>query len=364
MNSIVVLADDVSGAAELAAIAAASGFTAEVQLEFDPACEADVCCVDLNTRALPEETAVHRWRAAARRIHEAKPSAWFKKVDSVLRGHVVAETIALLAVTAHPRAALVSANPSRGRVIRGGRYFVDGIPLDQTVFARDPDHPRRTAHVRELLGRTDERIGIPDIETLDDVEQRAAALAGDTLPVGGADFFAAFLRHCGVHRTAASGHLAEARATSGADLFVCGSPAAWQTGRRRDCELNHIPIFRRDTVTSAVVAALESRGCAMLAGGQELHTRETAPAALDELAEQAIAILGQTHVRRLFLEGGATARRLIEVARWNRLAAATVIETGLVALRPQGSAGPEIIIKPGSYPWPSAIWAQLPKANA
>lgn len=47
---------------------------------------------------------------------------------------------------------LVPANPSRGRIIRDGRYFVDGIPLNEPAFARDPEHPPRSSSVAEMLG--------------------------------------------------------------------------------------------------------------------------------------------------------------------------------------------------------------------
>ena len=38
--------------------------------------------------------------------------------------------------------------------IRDGRCFIDGRPIDQTVFALDPHHPAKSAGVWELLGTT------------------------------------------------------------------------------------------------------------------------------------------------------------------------------------------------------------------
>ena len=69
----------------------------------------------------------------------------FKKVDSVLRGPVAAEIEAALDGLGLDRAVLVPANPSRGRIIRDGAYFMDGVPLDETEFADDPMHPVRCA---------------------------------------------------------------------------------------------------------------------------------------------------------------------------------------------------------------------------
>ena len=54
---IIVIADDLSGAAELANAALQAGFSAEVQMHFCPGTDADVVCVDTETRSLPPEAA-------------------------------------------------------------------------------------------------------------------------------------------------------------------------------------------------------------------------------------------------------------------------------------------------------------------
>ena len=54
---------------------------------------------------------------------------------------------------------LATANPERGRIIRDGNYYVDGVPLHQTAFASDPEYPRATSAVRELLGQPGPPLG-------------------------------------------------------------------------------------------------------------------------------------------------------------------------------------------------------------
>ena len=54
---IVVIADDLTGAAELAGIAFSHGLTAEVQIEFNSKADADIICLDTNTRILTAEDA-------------------------------------------------------------------------------------------------------------------------------------------------------------------------------------------------------------------------------------------------------------------------------------------------------------------
>ncbi|MFO1065445.1 MAG: four-carbon acid sugar kinase family protein [Pirellulales bacterium] len=43
------------------------------------------------------------------------------------------------------------ANPTRGRVIRDGCLWIHEKPPHETLFAHDPDYPRLTSRVAELL---------------------------------------------------------------------------------------------------------------------------------------------------------------------------------------------------------------------
>ena len=61
---------------------------------------------------------------------------------------MVAEIEAVLGPLGLRRALLVPANPALGRVIRGGCYFIDGIPIDKTDFGQDPEYPARFPDVR------------------------------------------------------------------------------------------------------------------------------------------------------------------------------------------------------------------------
>ena len=82
---IVILADDFSGAAELAGIAASRGWKAEVQTRFDPECEAEVIAVDTDTRLRSESEAVRVVGEVARAVVASKPDWIYKKTDWVHR---------------------------------------------------------------------------------------------------------------------------------------------------------------------------------------------------------------------------------------------------------------------------------------
>ena len=149
----------------------------------------------------------------------------FKKTDSVLRGHVAAELQTLMRVTGKQKALLIPQNPSKGRIVKDGIYYINGTPLDQTSFAYDPEFPAKTAEAKKLLKRSagvqecrsadnswasnpsspsshlssissskgeDGRgLHFPDATTLEEIRKHVAKADHNTLFAGGADMFEA-----------------------------------------------------------------------------------------------------------------------------------------------------------------------------
>jgi uncharacterized protein YgbK (DUF1537 family) len=339
---IAILADDFSGAAELAGIAAARGLKAEAQTAFDPDSDAEVIAVDTDTRLQREDEAARVVRDIALRVAAAKPAWIYKKTDSVLRGHIRREIEAILDAGGLTECVFIPANPSKGRIIREGHYFVDGEPLHETIFAADPDHPRRSSLVRDLLGEST-RIHTPDANTLDDLRLR---LPANVLAAGAADFFAARLDwhlesvsrfpHPPLH----SGQ--EPKRT----LLLCGSLAAWETGRAFQMRDRGFVV---KTLNDAVSPSLwlETNKLMLAIGKPGMR----ATAALSEaLVEKALPLLVEPQHLRIGLEGGATAMAFIRRMGWTRFEVLPEGHTGVGTLRPPG--GPVLCVKPGSYPWP------------
>src|SRR5947209_4950418 len=90
-----VIADDLTGAAELRGVGLRHGFKAEVIIHGGCKSEADLVCVDTDSRSCTAKEAARRAAAAALELREAGAEWVYKKVDSVLRGQVVAEVRAL-----------------------------------------------------------------------------------------------------------------------------------------------------------------------------------------------------------------------------------------------------------------------------
>src|SRR5215469_6142066 len=146
-----VIADDLTGAAEIGAVGLRHGLRAEIVRIGRPSGRADVVCMDTDSRSCPAEEAGKRAAAAARELRAAGARWIYKKVDSVLRGQVTAEIEAVMKQLKLERALLLPANPSLGRTIKDGHYYLRGRPLHRTEFAHDPHFPRRSSQVLRLV---------------------------------------------------------------------------------------------------------------------------------------------------------------------------------------------------------------------
>ena len=170
---MLIIADDITGAAEIAGIAWRKGLKVNLRLSGHKVAtlsgnedlktskpknlKTSITVIATDTRSGTEEEAV-------KTIEELfAPSTSplqggvgggliFKKTDSVLRGHVAAELQALMRVTGKQKALLIPQNPSKGRIVKDGIYYINGTPLDQTSFAYDPEFPAKTSKVAKLLG--------------------------------------------------------------------------------------------------------------------------------------------------------------------------------------------------------------------
>ena len=352
---IAVIADDISGAAELAGAAARRGLHAEVQTSFEPMSGADVICVDTDTRSKSAQAAAQAAGEAARRVAAVRPEWIYKKCDSVLRGHVLAELRAVMAASGRSRSILVSVNPSRGRVVRGGHLYVDDQPLHGTAFARDPEHPRTTSSIEELLGGDLSGVAAPDACCGADLALHAARADACTLACGGMEFFEALLAKHGFAEAAV------AKPTAGdfpppVTLAVCGSAQAW--GRRRQQALERgIPTYSLPLSAGEIASSLRSNRVALIGVGDGPATHGAGFHELvGALARACAAVLLKVPVTRILLEGGATAAAVVRALGWSRLCAQEASPAGIGTLRPLPSMSPIVSIKPGSYEWPAELW--------
>lgn len=157
IHSILIIADDLTGAADCAVQFCQAGLSTVVLTRLGRAdmarTRAQVLSLNLHTRALPSASQVGRvWRRAAPLIvplaHEALV---YQKIDSTLRGHPALEVRLLLDLLDLPAAIVAPAFPKVGRQTIDGLHRVHGTPLAQTEYARSHRRGQASSALPDLL---------------------------------------------------------------------------------------------------------------------------------------------------------------------------------------------------------------------
>lgn len=138
MKDCLILADDLSGAADSAVSALHAGLDAEVFLTAEGAQEsrAAVVAIDLNTREIEAEGARATTFKSLEKIHPRADLFVYRKIDSTLRGNVAVELAATRAAAGKQFILFAPAFPANRRITVGGKILIDGEPLEQTQFWR------------------------------------------------------------------------------------------------------------------------------------------------------------------------------------------------------------------------------------
>jgi len=377
-----VIADDLTGAAELGAMGLRHGLSAEIVVKGRPSGGADLVCMDTDSRSCVPEEAGRRAADAAKLLHDAKARWIYKKVDSVLRGQVTAEVESVMIQLRLKRALLLPANPSLGRKIQDGQYFVQGRPINKTEFARDPEHPRTSSRVLQLLKPSQSMpiyvsnlrdsmpgagIVVGEAATPQDVQRWALIRDSRTLPAGGSEYFGALLM--------AEKKKAMSPATkvlpNGAiyrQLFVCGTSSQSsrkfvKAARERGTPVFSLPLElmwkteftpgATEVISQRVIAMFQSNSRVILnVGLPPVRDTSVARRLSDHLVQIAQLVLRQVDVGHVYAEGGATAAELVRRMGWTRLSALSEPAPGVATLAIEGNESRLLTVKPGTYAWP------------
>ena len=132
---MLIVADDLTGAADSAGAFAAAGLSAVVVLSESgagasgEATNAGIVSIDTNGRNLDEDDA---FLATATAVSAAAHRPVFVKIDSTLRGHVRSTVLAVLSALQTPpkRVVVCPAFPALGRTVIDAEVHVDGVPIE------------------------------------------------------------------------------------------------------------------------------------------------------------------------------------------------------------------------------------------
>jgi len=359
---IAVIADDLTGAAELGGIGIRHGLQTEIRTAVGTATNAELLVIAADSRSKDQTAAVEEMTSITRELRLLKPEFIYKKTDSVLRGHVVAELKAhLQALDAH-LALLIPANPSLGRTIRDGHYYLNEKPIHQSSFSIDPEFPIMDSDLQSMLHTKAQPIPIRkpteqlpvrgivvgEAASSNDLTTWARQIPPKTMLAGAAGFFSAIL---------------DTRyPTIPATNFTLNTPALYISGSTFEPNRNLIrqQAANGGPVTwlwepgwqNSLVTNLQDRRKAIVA----LEPSDTPALELRTAMAQAIApILRMATPAELIIEGGSTAYAILQQLGWHTFIPEQELAQGVVRMRIPDSPGLHITLKPGSYAWPPSI---------
>jgi uncharacterized protein YgbK (DUF1537 family) len=177
LTPIAIIADDLTGAADTAAVFVERGRPVPVSLTAEPFVYRGRVAFAATTesRGCSPATAADKIAAAVRALEDTDYRLIYKKVDSNLRGNVGAELGAVRDVLG--QAILVCpAFPIRGRTVINGQALIHSVPVAQTEMARDQQAPVQHSDIADTI-----REQRPDLSagllTLEEVRRGAPQLS-------------------------------------------------------------------------------------------------------------------------------------------------------------------------------------------
>jgi uncharacterized protein YgbK (DUF1537 family) len=271
-----------------------------------------------------------------------------KKIDTALRGALGAELDATMdAVGAH-EAFVLPAIPEVGRTTEGGRQLIDGVPVHETAFARDPQNPIHDASVCGVLAATSRRAAavlplaavrdaasiastieqlraggaaviVCDARTDADLERTVHVLLARARPLvlAGSIGLARALRRALRSEPAAT---PPQKAAPAADLggVLCVMGSAHPTGHGQVAHAVERGVLRTLEVAAASADAAGETAAGLVRDGQAVALVPPAARAprsdgvLAAMRTAALAALGRGRPRGLVLVGGETAFHVLD----------------------------------------------------
>jgi uncharacterized protein YgbK (DUF1537 family) len=173
-NRWLIIADDLTGAADAAVAFAQRSMDCRVVSSLDRAQQADVLACNLDSRGADVRVAVERHEAALSTyggIHRRL----FKKIDSILRGHPAEEIASTLRHARAPRGfgLLAPAFPATGRTTVNGHVHVHGRVLESSG-SREPE--AFSANLVEVLAAVAIKAEVVPLQVVRDVVALPRAL--------------------------------------------------------------------------------------------------------------------------------------------------------------------------------------------
>jgi uncharacterized protein YgbK (DUF1537 family) len=382
---IAVIADDLTGAAELAGIGLTYGLKTEVLTNMQYAQETDLVIIATDTRSLSETDAKRIIHEITLKLIAFKPRVIFKKIDSVLRGHVIAELRTQLEVSGTKQAFIIPGNPHHNKWVKDSIYYYNNQPVHLSNYAIDPAFPVISSKVCEML-RVNNIISAKPHEKLsgegmlvceaaeeDDLKYWVKQAAdNDILIAGASGSFTQLLYHLGYKQSATKVTVSLLNYR----LFVFGSTFYQGKIDVKDGFINNIPVIYipswiirnqnpkehfYESYANEVVQNIKAHQSAIM----DVHPDTTEGLDIDPamLAHKMGIIVKyinqQIYLKELLIEGGATGWAILQHLQISKLYPLQQISPGVIRMGIAGNNQLCVTLKPGSYEWPAPVWEPI-----
>lgn len=157
MIKLLVIADDFTGAMDTGVQFKAKGALIQIAStkRIDSLIKSDrnlqVLIVDAETRHMTAQDAYQTVYQIVQSAVEAGVPCIYKKTDSGLRGNIGSELTAALNASGNKQLHFIPAFPLINRITVNGVHYIDGEPVAQSVFGKDPFEPVHSSQVKEII---------------------------------------------------------------------------------------------------------------------------------------------------------------------------------------------------------------------
>lgn len=380
----IVIADDLTGAAEIAGVGLSRGLRGMVSTAISPENNIDLYCFATDTRSYAKEDIRHWIIDYTTALKALKPRIFYKKIDSTFRGNVMQECEAFAKAQGLDKVLILPANPSLNRIVKDGTYFINDVPLAEVSYFRrktssrlldliNPAYQHQTKVIKELSELNGPGYYIGEVENYGDLLKWASLSNEPVALCGGSDFFDALLQFNGYEQE----DKAQPEIGFGErHLIILGS-----ANQDKDISINRFSDRRfavsnmpRKIFTDAafspeetglwvreILALYQTADRVVLTMHYPDLPFEERPHLKIALGELIHRLLEQISIDELFVEGGATSYAILKRLEADRLIPVQQLARGVTRMELDRYESLKMTVKPGSYKWPETIWPEVKK---
>ena len=381
---IAVIADDFTGAAEIAGLALTFGYNVAIITSFKSIPQSEIIVVATDLRSRKPENAAKESERITLELLKLNPEFIYKKIDSLLRGNVGVELQAQMKVTNTNRSLIIPANPLLNRTIKDGIYYLDDKPIMESAFSKDKSFKNKSSNCVEILQTegVDQVYNISCTDRLpksgliigntkdqNDLSCWVHKIHGDTVISGASGFFGEILRD---RRPNQQSYNASSLIETSKSIFICGCNFPLSKTMVFDAERNGACVAKMpdeiyfskkvntlliDKWVEEIISMFDGNNRVIVSVLQKPTSQSISSVKLKETLGMVIKkVSNRITINEILIEGGSTAQFLLKALSFSTFFPIQAIAPGVTRMKIGEKEGVAVTLKPGSYEWPKTIW--------